>query len=101
MVSVVITKVPEGEAPIEVRRAWVGLELVADDCLSEGIEHRIDNDEVLEGQRLVFIVSQKEALVRLAAVNPEAAYWWYTNGFPQANRKFSFGADECRTKNTS
>ena len=93
---VTITSVPQGGAPEEVRRAWVGLTLP---CFSiagvAGLVMSVATGDVRRDKRLVVIVPQKEALDLLKKSNASAAQWWFDHGFPMATEPyFSFGWDE-------
>lgn len=94
---VVVTKTPDGEAPLEIRKRWVGIEIPCL-CFSE----RSDSASgVLSGGKLPqeprYIVSQTDALETLEKVDPEAARWWRDRGFPKHPMAlFSFRAEEVR-----
>jgi hypothetical protein len=76
-----IVAVPPGEAPEQVRRAWVGLELP----LTRGESGPRAQDVVgvqsnrLQGQWTGFAVNGATAVTLLAAKAPEAAGWWRRN----------------------
>ena len=92
MAVVRIIDVPPGEAPLEVRRAWVGLELpvlgkrpvryLASGVLT-GPNSRAQTLLHLLTFRLVvqtgYVIEAPSAIDILATVNPEAAQWWRTH----------------------
>jgi hypothetical protein len=91
-----IIRVPEGEAPEHVRRAWVGLVLPCHRYLGPaGPERGVLTQESSSG-RVGFSVPQAAALKVLASVRPEAAAWWKENGFPlePPDDLFGFAEDE-------
>ncbi|HVV15121.1 MAG TPA: hypothetical protein VHD55_01850 [Candidatus Paceibacterota bacterium] len=87
-----ITKVPDGEAPLEVRQAWVGLELPCGPICGYGDEppKGVLSNEPIKKNMYGFDVPQREALEILEASSPEAAAWWRTHGFPEGNDYFVF-----------
>lgn len=94
-----ITKVPEGEAPLWVRQAWVGLELPCDPIMGypdqgDGNQDRgAVSQKHLENNRYGVSVPQEEALLILEKKNPAAAKWWRDHGLPEPGNKY-FGFDE-------
>jgi hypothetical protein len=91
-----IMRLPEGEAPIEVRKKWVGLVLP---CLgvntSENrgfgvVTGKPDGDSAYSR----FVVPQKEALDILNQSCPEAADWFKNMGYPKEGMAFGFKVDE-------
>ncbi len=91
-----IVKVPSGEAPLEIREAWVGLELPCDPVLGlADIGHRIG---AVSGKRLPnqygFSVPQKEALDILEQSKPAVAAWWRSRGCPRTDRYNCFSFEE-------
>lgn len=90
-----ITKVPDGEAPLEIRKAWVGLELPSHPICGYATESGkgvLSNEPVQN--RCEVDVPQREALEILAAKDPQAAAWWNAHGYPQGDRWFSFAREE-------
>ncbi|MES3031380.1 MAG: hypothetical protein V4697_03125 [Patescibacteria group bacterium] len=95
-----ITKVPDGEAPLEVREAWVGLTLPCGPYL--GFSGVGEERGVLTGEsvgcptcgRYGFSVPQDEAIAILEKAKPEAALWWKKHGFPQVDQYFGFAERE-------
>lgn len=87
-----IMTVPVGEPPLEVRKKWVG----------ETLPVILIHDESCRGAmsgmpteaRIRYYVEEKEALEILARTHPDAANWWYENGFPHADSLFGFLAEE-------
>ena len=76
-----ITKTPPGEAPEEVRRAWVGVELPL--RRGETEPRPVRNVGVLSGQGEAvmsgFVVDGRKAVQCLDSLAPDAAAWWRTN----------------------
>lgn len=95
-----IMKVPEGEAPEEIRKAWVGMILPCQSLVGHAKWDERERGALSEEQnprnRYSFAVPQKEALQRLADLggkHAEAADWWKAHGFPKedpAMDHFSF-----------
>jgi hypothetical protein len=90
--AIKIVDVPPGEAPQEVRGAWVGLVLP----LAEPEKRRIRSAGILNGPKTYFryilrfitgqcfdyegyVVESATAIAILAQSNPEAADWWKKN----------------------
>jgi hypothetical protein len=75
-VQIVLT--PPGEAPEEIRRAWVGLELPL--RRGESQPRSISSVGVLSNQfsqeTLGYVVDGRKAVAALACQSPEAAAWW-------------------------
>ena len=84
-----IVRIPEGEAPLWVRRAWVGILLPCDPYSGPG-----EDRGAMSGQtsdvRSCFGVSQGEAIGLLASHNAEAARWWKRQGYPRDGECFGF-----------
>lgn len=87
-----IISLPKGEAPEEIRRSWIGLQLIADDTspIAVPIAHVITGPRSRLGmliQRLrgreerwdAYVVDARDAVDALAKVDPKAAAWWYAN----------------------
>jgi len=78
---ILVTAVPPGEAPEEVRRAWVGLELP----LARGEKGARSAETVgvvseqAEEPSRGFAVEGAQAVAILAAQRPDAAAWWRAN----------------------
>ncbi|MDO8510070.1 MAG: hypothetical protein Q7S15_00405 [bacterium] len=93
-----IIKIPAGEAPLEVRRAWVGLELPCDPVCGypdSGSEIGVVSKEPLRFNRYGYSVPQAEAIAILVRHAPAAAAWWRDHCFPRAEGTcFGFGEDE-------
>jgi hypothetical protein len=74
-----ITATPSGDAPEEIRRAWVGLELP----LGRTGLQRLEAEGVTSGRGAGvvegYVVCGKVAVELLAAHAPEAAEWWRRN----------------------
>lgn len=96
-----IVKIPDGEAPEEIRQAWVGLVLPAHHVVGYGKwkerERGALSKEFNARNRYGYSVLQKEALDVLEKKHPEAAKWWRAQGFPLSEAgmdHFSFGQFE-------
>ncbi len=94
-----ITSVPEGEAPEEVRKAWVGMVLPCDPVLGRGEDREKGAVTKTQNQynRLGYSVPQKEALKLLEGHFAAAAHWWKAHGYPKegpGETHFSFAAEE-------
>lgn len=90
-----IIATPEGEAPLEVRKAWVGLILPCHPILgySEGDVGALSHKPT-ERNRRVVNVPQDTAIQILALFDPESAQWWRDLGYPKSGGYFSFGESE-------
>ena len=89
---ITVITTPSGEAPEEVRKAWVGLTLP---CYPVSQTSNLLMGVVSRGIRRerkeVVIVPQIDALAILAEHRPEAARWWRDNGYPMVTiRSFTF-----------
>jgi hypothetical protein len=110
MASIRITCVPPGEAPLEIRQAWVGLVLPLHRKRAGGYF----TSGVLSGPRSAlavlrhlltfrykiqrgYVVSSQAAIAALEAVNPTAAHWWRDNTRHKvgARRYFLFATECC------
>ena len=108
-----IVGLPPGEAPIEIRQAWIGLELP----LAHGrfqAERTVRSLGVLTAPRSffgilaawifrrgeltnVFVVESVKALEILQAERPNAAEWWKQNAgqFFEQGHLFGFASESC------
>src|SRR5262245_31416390 len=92
-----IVRVPEGEAPLEIRQAWVGLVLPCDPYLgypASGGEQGVCTGRKSARNRYGFGVPQDQAIAVLDIENPQAAAWWRTQGFPRGDERFCFAEAE-------
>jgi hypothetical protein len=98
-----ITKVPGGEAPEEIKKAWLGLVLpcypIAGEIAGKRlgvVTGKVRSEEKACGDSYsYFIVPQAEALMELRKHAPAAAQWWKAHGYPHPVLKnFTFRADE-------
>ncbi len=107
-----IIATPSGEAPEEIRRAWIGVRIPlpllhghAEDWRSVGVLTGPKSffarvSALFSGRfqrRHGYAVSVVEAISALEAANPAAAKWWRENT-PQAirpGRAFVFAAEVC------
>ena len=86
-----MTKVPSGEAPLEIRAKWFGL------VLPINAIHNWANLGALSGKNhggIVYSVPQEEALAILSKKCSNAALWWSLNGYPKSGHNFCFQIDE-------
>jgi len=91
-----IVKIPGGEAPDEVRAAWVGLVLpcypIA--CRAPRIGVLSGKQRLAEGQWSA-LVPQEDAIEILGRHKPFAAEWWHEAGFPHPFfNTFTFNMDD-------
>lgn len=90
-----IIKVPAGESPVWVRRAWVGLTLPCQPISGEvanaiGV---ITREPVTP--RDCVLVSQEDAFEVLRTERPDAYEWWKAHGYPKEKPvTLCFGTDE-------
>src|SRR4051812_26907206 len=80
---VTVIATPSGEAPKEIRNAWVGLTLPCypsshQSSLLMGVVTR----DIRREKKSVIIVPQSDALAILEERQPEAAKWWKDRGYP-------------------
>lgn len=83
-----IVKVPAGEAPLEIREKWVGVEMSC--VFSEKNTNTARG--VLTGVEMpqydAYVVLQSEAIEALREKHPDAAKYWNSVGFPQGETDF-------------
>jgi len=90
-----ILKTPAGQAPQEIREAWVGLILP---CYPQSgipageVRGAVTGEKVAKRQSV--IVPQDQAIAILEQHSAKAAAWWKALGFPMEGQGFVFGADE-------
>ena len=94
MSRITIVETPRGEAPPEIRRAWVGITMPCvgkfPSCCTVGVLSR----KPVDVHQDIFDVCQDEALEILGRTQPQAKAWWNNHGFPKAGRCFTFYHDE-------
>ena len=94
---IIITKMPDGEAPFNILEAWVGLTLPCDPYLGysdEGLERGVLKNTESSRNRYGFSVPQDQAIAILEKERPEAATWWKEHNFPKTNQYFCFAEKE-------
>jgi hypothetical protein len=74
-----IVGVPSGEAPLEIRKQWLGLELPL--TAGRSGAYQVGSGGVLSGKAAAepiigYLVSAHEAVEILASKSPDAAKWW-------------------------
>lgn len=74
-----VVSVPDGEAPLEIRRAWVGVEFPALNRTPVAVNGAGVLTATPVGTEWGYIVDANVAVTALAATNPAAAAWWRTN----------------------
>ncbi len=110
MPSIKIISTPPGEAPLEIREAWIGIVLpLAESKIRNGSTFGVLSWpgglfqqwwEILRGcakNESTYAVNAKTAIEILEASKPEAAAWWRENA-PQLlvpYRRFGFAPDAC------
>ena len=96
-----IVKVPYGPAPEEIRRAWVGLNLLAkgEPYPYTGPQYDFLANSSLP-RRKALLVPVDCALERLKEKSPEAAVWFLKNYPWWREEYFTFGMDEVEVINT-
>jgi hypothetical protein len=110
MASVRIIDTPPGEAPLDIRQAWVGLELpvlakrpvrylgsgvmTGPKTFTQTLLHLITLRLVVQSG---YVVPATRAIEILEAVRPEAARWWREHAAHaiRARRKFLFSPECC------
>lgn len=91
--KIMIIKVPRGEAPEWVRRAWVGLVLPCSGVLSGPGVGVLTGKPSNHGKK-TYRAPQDAALKILAQTEPEAVDWWRALGYPKQGKTFGFCEDE-------
>jgi hypothetical protein len=94
-----ITSTPPGEAPPNIREAWVGLKLPLAPKTEQG--EKLTAMGVLSGKQgctIGYAVEGRAALERLAARSPEAAAWWRENVpcVVDSRYQFIFPVENCQ-----
>jgi len=92
-----ITCVPAGEAPLRIRKAWVGLILPCQRICgfpSDGMDLGVLSRKKVGRNRYGFSVPQGRAVRILKKKDPVAAAWWRKHGFPKAGENFGFAEEE-------
>lgn len=93
-----IAKVPEGSAPKEIRRSWVGTEMDAYKLLDSSGELDLVSEQPLSTPRQtknLYAVKLGEALQSLERNSPQAAEWFKSNIAPNVDA-LTFKADEVK-----
>lgn len=78
-VRIRIVSVPNGEAPLEVRQAWVGVEFPALNRTPVAVNGTGVLTATPAGTEWGYIVDANVAVTTLAGMNPAAAAWWRAN----------------------
>ena len=86
-----IAKIPEGPAPVEIRKAWVGLKLPA------FRENPWGEEDFLTGAKMRVresIIVPVEPAINILRKKDSGAATWFINNMPPWVRLFTFGANE-------
>lgn len=91
-VRIRIVKTPRGEAPENIRDAWVGLEFEAqvENLSTHGV---LTKDRLPIAKRYLLLETEALDLLEKAGKS-QALKWWRDNGFPEEGSCFAFEADE-------
>ena len=90
-----IKSTPLGEAPEQVRQAWIGLEIPVPPRFAELLQAADALDRSGRArQALGYIVDAGVALELLTAHSPEAAEWWRRNAPRLVEPGSTFGFDD-------
>lgn len=92
MVAIII-KVPRGEMPEWVRKAWLMIRLEFFPVIGNRSQGILSGN-VQESVQPLFYTDEETAINELRKMNPAAADYWQSLGFPQAGRVFVFREDE-------
>ncbi len=99
---VVITRVPNGDIPLWVRTAWVGLVLPFVSYVGYvdfGIDHGLLTSEEMSFNRRGYSVPQIQAINILERENERASKWWKDQGLPLSGMYFGFNEEEAEVVN--
>ena len=89
-----IVSVPAGEAPLEIRQKWVGVEIPTVCFESATQDARGVLSKTRQAPVAQYLVLQTAALEALAKHDPAAAAWWQKAGFPVPEKCFGFKPEE-------
>ncbi len=92
-----IIRVPDGEAPWVLRRAWVGLTLPCHPFLGPpdaGLDRGVLSGKEVNQNRDGFSVPQNLAIAILGKNMSRAKAWWKKLGYPKRGECFFFAEDE-------
>ncbi|PTX90952.1 hypothetical protein [Opitutus sp. ER46] len=81
-VRIRIVATPPGEAPLEVREQWVGLELplMGGEVSAVQIETcGVVTGEIDREETIGYVIDIEDAMLALASKSPSAVAWWRTN----------------------
>lgn len=94
---ILITQTPPGQAPEDVRKAWVGLKIPLSPDQSEGFSAGVLGGKAEPANLNGYSVGAKEAVQALLdAKKCEAADWWQTHGYGFGNERLMFGKAFCQ-----
>lgn len=91
-----ITSIPEGEAPLWVRQAWVGLILPCDSTCGVREVKGVISKKPSDKNKYGFAVPQAAALKVLEKKDPHAVDFWRREGFPKRGEFFFFVDQEAK-----
>lgn len=99
MRAIRITRVPGGDAPEEIRRAWVGLVIPVDETIEQPtlIESRMISSGVYAGPVKGCTVMAIEAFKELARSGSDAYHWWWKHArqYYQPGMHLVFNSEAC------
>jgi len=88
-----ITSAPTGRAPLEIRKAWIGVEIpFLEIGMPEGSVHGVLNGQKVKPHQ-AFTVDSTEAIRALKKKSPDAANWWKAMGYPIPGVQFTFNVE--------
>ncbi|GEM_PF-1601088 len=87
-----IVSIPAGEAPVSVRKKWVGLELPVIAIRNTGCRGALTKKG--GPKEVVYYVDQTAAIEILMQAHPDAVVWWNDHSYPKRENVFCFKKDE-------
>lgn len=91
LIKIRLSKIPDGETPLEIRKCWVGRIVESDGVSIEQCYGALTGKETDICPR--FRVPQGKALDELKMAHPAAAHWYQERGYPKLNGYFCFKTD--------
>lgn len=92
-----IISVPKGNAPLSIRKQWLGLKLPLDG----GLDTKSAQKNIKRRHRLKdgFVVNAAQALTVLNKSSPMAGNWWRRNLPPVPDNQLVFAKEDCKLIN--